>query len=307
MALRAVIDHPKFNRLKALIRCNRSVALGYLECLWHFTGRFAPAGDLGRYEDAEIEAWLEWDGPEGALIEAMIKARWIDRDPVHRLIVHDWRDHADDATRAAVKRKNLEWVTPTESGQLGQDEPQIEPGGQRCSDDVATVSGHCSDGVAENGDGVGEVGDDVGTTSTRASTRELLSLSRGARDSEAWWESHDDPVVRKVAEVIACYPAPPGKPPGVPDPEFCESFVDDARRQASAHLGEDADLAIGSMLESFREHHKDRAPTLAEKGPQARLRTWLSNEALRWRERSKTSSKPSAETARQKRREVLGL
>lgn len=110
MALRAVIDHPKFSRLKMLLRINKSCTLGYLEGLWHFCGRYTPAGNIGKYSDAEIEAWLEWDGEEGALITAYKKAGWIDVHPDHRLSVHDWHQHADDATRKAVHRAKLTFV-----------------------------------------------------------------------------------------------------------------------------------------------------------------------------------------------------
>ena len=110
MALRAVPDHPKFARLKVLLRTNKSGALGYLEGLWHFCGRYTPTGALGKYSDGDIEAWLEWDGEEGALIAAYVKAGWVDVHPEHRLVVHDWHQHADDATRKAVSRAKAQFV-----------------------------------------------------------------------------------------------------------------------------------------------------------------------------------------------------
>jgi hypothetical protein len=66
MALRAVPDHPKFYRLKTILHLNRGSALGYLEGTWHFCARFTPQGNIGKYSDEEIEAWLEWDGEPGA-------------------------------------------------------------------------------------------------------------------------------------------------------------------------------------------------------------------------------------------------
>jgi len=130
MALRAVVDHPKFFRLKTLLKLTKGECLGYLEAVWHFTGRYTPNGNIGKYSVEEIEAWVEWDGEEGALISAMITAKWIDNDPVHGLIVHDWCKHADDATRLSLKRANTAFIVPTVSGQ--------------CRDtvtDTATVSG----------------------------------------------------------------------------------------------------------------------------------------------------------------------
>lgn len=113
MALRAVPDHPKFAHLKSLLRMPKGAALGYLECVWHFAGRFTPQGNIGKYADTAIEAWVEWDGEPGYLIEALVESRWIDRDDFFRLLVHDWSSHADKATKQALTRANLKFCVPT--------------------------------------------------------------------------------------------------------------------------------------------------------------------------------------------------
>jgi hypothetical protein len=114
MALRAVIDHPKFARLKMLLRSTKGPTLGYLEALWHFTGRYTPQGNIGKYSDEEIEAWIEWEGEPGALIAALLKAGWVDASEEHRLIVHDYHQHADDAAKLANKRSGCDFVTRRE-------------------------------------------------------------------------------------------------------------------------------------------------------------------------------------------------
>jgi len=113
VALRAVPDHPKFSHLKALLGCPKGVALGYLECLWHFAGRFTPQGNIGKYQDKAIESWIEWEGEPGALIAALVESKWLDRDDQHRLLVHDWAHHADKATKNALTRGKLTFCTPT--------------------------------------------------------------------------------------------------------------------------------------------------------------------------------------------------
>lgn len=113
MALRAVTDHPKFFRLKLLLKLNKSCALGYLEALWHFCGKYTPQGNIGKYSDADIEAWLEWDGAEGSLVEAMAKAGWLDRDAAQRLIVHDWPQYADEIVHTDLARKCLTFADGT--------------------------------------------------------------------------------------------------------------------------------------------------------------------------------------------------
>ena len=111
MALRAVPDHPKFARLKRILGFGKGRCLGYLEGVWHFAGRFAPHGDIGKYADADIESWVEWEGESSVLINALIDAGWIDRCEQHRLVVHDWHQHADNATKLAVKRSKRDFVS----------------------------------------------------------------------------------------------------------------------------------------------------------------------------------------------------
>lgn len=132
MAKRGVIDHPKFARLKVKLKVGKAVALGYLETLWQFTGRYTPQGNVGKYSDEEIEAWLEWDGEDGALIEAFVKCGWLDRDDTHRLLVHDWADHVDHTTKTALTRAGIEPI-PTQP--VSTNPTETEP----CSNSVITV------------------------------------------------------------------------------------------------------------------------------------------------------------------------
>jgi hypothetical protein len=105
MALRGVLDHPKFGALKSLLKLNKYATLGLLEALWHFTARYTPAGNIGKYTDQEIAIWLEWPGDATALISALIASRWIDAEENYRLIIHDWPDSADDAVHGQLARR----------------------------------------------------------------------------------------------------------------------------------------------------------------------------------------------------------
>lgn len=112
MALRAVPDHPKFASLKAALGQTKGPVLGWLEAIWHFTGRFTPQGNIGKYSDEAIEAWVEWTGKPGDLIAALVRTGWVDTDPVHRLLVHDWAQHAENATKNALHRGGLNFYGP---------------------------------------------------------------------------------------------------------------------------------------------------------------------------------------------------
>ena len=132
--------HPKIwdllDALELPLR-SRAVVIGYLELLWHFTAEFAPQGDIGRYSDDRIEGAMDWYGTRGKLIEALVRSNWIDRiappegesdlpptsTDTHvrvttnssrcRLVVHDWHDHADDATRKRLSRLGLPFLSDT--------------------------------------------------------------------------------------------------------------------------------------------------------------------------------------------------
>lgn len=152
MALRAVPDHPKFADLKARLKVPKYRAAGLLEMVWHFAGRYTPQGNIGKYPDHAIEAWVEWDGKPGALMQALVDAHWLDRDPVHRLLVHDWAQHADKATKNALNRAKLPFCTPTvrTASVLGTNEkpdsgtvsrlPEPEPVPEPASKDSCTAA-----------------------------------------------------------------------------------------------------------------------------------------------------------------------
>jgi hypothetical protein len=110
MALSQVSNHPKFADLKAILGRPKFAVLGCLEALWHFTAEYAPLGDVGRFTDAQIERWIDWDGEPGELIRALVAARFLDVDSQHRLLVHDWADYAPEYLKKRTKRQGLDFV-----------------------------------------------------------------------------------------------------------------------------------------------------------------------------------------------------
>ncbi|HTR34933.1 MAG TPA: hypothetical protein VMH80_03460 [Bryobacteraceae bacterium] len=153
--------HPKVGHLCELLNVKLPTVVGYLELLWHFTAEFAPQGNVGKYSDKRIEAAVYWSGPAGKLIEALLEAHFLDRDPIHRLVVHDWHDHADDAVRKRLNRAGLPFLshspkvtgqrqTSADNGSLPEPEPEpcqsrAMPGPAAA---VSTVSSRDSDPTA---------------------------------------------------------------------------------------------------------------------------------------------------------------
>lgn len=133
MALRAVPEHPKFFALKDALHIRKYHALGILEALWHFAGKFAPRGNVGKFKDSEIEGWLEWDGERGALVAALTDVGWLDKSEEYRLVIHDWHEHADQTTRKQLGRTKTAFVSdmsgqlPDVSGQNGKVSGPPEP------------------------------------------------------------------------------------------------------------------------------------------------------------------------------------
>jgi hypothetical protein len=101
---RSAYGHTKLKKLMRRLAMPEYAVIGVLETLWHLTAREAPRGDIGRLSDGDIAFGIDWNRDPSELIDALVDCRWIDRCPNHRLVVHDWKDHADDATKKAINR-----------------------------------------------------------------------------------------------------------------------------------------------------------------------------------------------------------
>jgi len=132
LAKRGTLDHPKTLALASFLAIDQAHAFGLLEALWHFTYHYAPRGDIGRFADDVIVGGMRTRIDPKLVIDALTKSGWIDKhpDPGVRLCIHDWQDHADDATKKKLERAHTAIVaTPS----------------RHCSDTVATVEPQRSD------------------------------------------------------------------------------------------------------------------------------------------------------------------
>jgi len=108
MALRGALTHRKTRRLARILDIPLPYALGLVEALWAVCRDRTPRGDIGHLSNRDIadELWIEDPGPD-ELIDALVQAGWVDVHPVFRLVVHDWSEHADDATRKRLHRNRM--------------------------------------------------------------------------------------------------------------------------------------------------------------------------------------------------------
>jgi len=97
-------------RLARNLRINRAWAVGILECLWHWAGRYAPQGDIGRFADADLAEAVSWPKEPAELIEALVESEWVDKDAAFRLVIHDWEDHAEESVKKFLRRNKLPFI-----------------------------------------------------------------------------------------------------------------------------------------------------------------------------------------------------
>ena len=84
-------DHIKTKRLVGLLGRNAEVLPIRL---WCACGKYhAENGRLTGYSTHEIEALCAWWGPEGQMVEAMVKVGFLD-SVEGEYQIHDWLDHA---------------------------------------------------------------------------------------------------------------------------------------------------------------------------------------------------------------------
>ena len=68
------------------------------------TAKQALRGDIGKLSDEDIAIGIGYQEDEEILIEALVSTGWLDAHPKHRLLIHDWPDHAQDAVHMKLAR-----------------------------------------------------------------------------------------------------------------------------------------------------------------------------------------------------------
>lgn len=84
---------------------HETIAIGILESLWHAACVSAKRGNIGCLPNEVIAEMCGWLGDADELIELLVECRWLDRSDEHRLLIHDWQDHAPNFVRGVVKRQ----------------------------------------------------------------------------------------------------------------------------------------------------------------------------------------------------------
>jgi hypothetical protein len=107
----------KFKKLQRMLSLKLWECVGLLEMLWTVTAKNAQAGDIGKYSNEEIAAGIEWERDADELITALVACRWIDEHPEHRLIVHDWHEHAPNYIKGGMSKGGKDFASKKNASQ----------------------------------------------------------------------------------------------------------------------------------------------------------------------------------------------
>ncbi|MBD3293394.1 MAG: hypothetical protein GF393_10755, partial [Armatimonadia bacterium] len=107
------LDCYKFKALKHRLGWPRYRVVGLLETLWQFTAKNTPQGNIGKYADEQIAEDLEFRGDFKRVVRALISTGWLDESAEHRLVIHDWGDHAPEYIKKRLRRAKKPIVADT--------------------------------------------------------------------------------------------------------------------------------------------------------------------------------------------------
>jgi hypothetical protein len=110
---REALTHTKMKRLCRSLDIQLYAAVGIMESIWNLAAKESPQGDIGKLSNQDISDAIAWNGSEEKLVEALINAKWFDKDPTYRLIVHDWHEHCDDSVHMRLARLGLLFANGT--------------------------------------------------------------------------------------------------------------------------------------------------------------------------------------------------
>jgi hypothetical protein len=160
-----------------------TVLAGLLERLWQATAKDAPRGDIGRFTDDEIAEAVGWLGDAASLLAVLIDEGWLDRSSTHRLLVHDWPDHAPNWVRGNIKHKGG-WATPA-----------VDPNGGPDSGPM----GDPKDGPRDGPKDSGAMGERATPPSQAKPTHSKPSPSSSAAIAAEWSEVEEELIREELA------------------------------------------------------------------------------------------------------------
>lgn len=122
---REAVHHSKMKRLCRKLNLETWQAVGLLESIWLLTARQTPCGNIGKLSDEDIAIAIDYHGDEQKMIGALVDSGWIDRNEQHRLIIHDWPDHAEDGVHMRIARAREFFICQGPTGETVLEIPKL--------------------------------------------------------------------------------------------------------------------------------------------------------------------------------------
>ena len=112
------LRHPKTKELAHALGVDLPHAIGLLELMWAFAAQQTPQGNIGRWSNAVIADESGWAGCPDLFVNSLISVNFLDESESHRLLVHDWSEHAPNWLRAKLKKLNKTFLSSDLSSDL---------------------------------------------------------------------------------------------------------------------------------------------------------------------------------------------
>lgn len=230
---REAFGHAKFRLVARDLGLPVFSVYGLVVAIWNTTAVRFPRGDIGRLTDEEIATEIEGCeiDPE-RLVEVLVRRRLLDRHPEHRLVVHDWHEHADDAVHYKLARAGVDFANgqPSKRAKSDGNRPGSTVGDSRRQD--ATVA----DGLSS-------------PSSSPPTESEQVVRTLEAEDSTVAGSSELEPV-QTGGEVVPFEPKPPKRRARKCPADFEPNDTD---RETARELGFTGNAAR-EELAAFRDH-----------------------------------------------------
>jgi hypothetical protein len=192
--------HPKTLRLARILGIAVPAALGHMHLLWWWAIEYAPDGDVGRFDAAEVALACMWEGDETALLPALQRAGFVDANG-H---IHDWHDYAGKLVDR--RRRNAERMREDRAAHVA-DAPSINS--DACEARAAHVQGGPDARVKLQNSTYRTVPTEPNTTNTTGQDR----TNRVAPDADAPDASQtNDPAIGSILDARSEEPPPEETP-----------------------------------------------------------------------------------------------
>jgi hypothetical protein len=107
---REALNHPKMLDLSARLGISQAQAIGHVTLLINWTADFAIQGDIGKWPNGAIARGAGWDASPDTFVDALTASGWLDEHGSHRLILHDWPDHAERWVRSKLASQGVTFL-----------------------------------------------------------------------------------------------------------------------------------------------------------------------------------------------------